>query len=254
MRRGRGRQPGGRRRRRRGGLHHPRRRTRRDRASGRDRPDGRRRRRRRRRRRPRSRADGRRLGALRDPVRAAVRRVRLRVAGGRARSAARSVVDVDDGESAIRAANVLAVFLTAIRASMPIGRSQARAPACRRVRSRWRVGRAAASPALRYPGRPPAGRGVDRDEAQDQGEPVVVGGLHYNALLARRLNPSIAPDKAMLSGRKPRRRTRDPRRVGAVLHERRRSRLRSRWPRACTDLQGGAGATPRLPPACPDRR
>ena len=30
-----------------------------------------------------------------------------------------------------------------------------------------------------------------------------MGGLHYSALLARRLNPNIAPDKAMLSGRRP---------------------------------------------------
>lgn len=50
---------------------------------------------------------------------------------------------------------------------------------------------------------PPPGEGVDRDEAQDHEEPIVVGGLHYDPLLARRLNPNIAPDEALVSGRAP---------------------------------------------------
>ncbi len=50
---------------------------------------------------------------------------------------------------------------------------------------------------------PPPGEGVDRDEAQDEKAPIVVGGLHYDPQIARRLNPKIALDKAMLSGRTP---------------------------------------------------
>jgi len=122
-----------------------------------------------------------------------------------ARSAARSVVDVDDGESAIRAANVLAVFPTRYQS---VDAYRAVAGAMRRLAVACDPGGEQGEPQLRRRcvtrvGIPPQGEGVDRDEAQDQGEPVVVGGLHYNALLARRLNPNIAPDKAMLSGRRP---------------------------------------------------
>jgi len=122
-----------------------------------------------------------------------------------ARSAARSVVDVDDGESAIRAANVLAVFPARYQS---VDAYRAVAGAMRRLSAACDPGGEQGEPQLRRrcvtrAPIPPQGDGVDRDEAQDQGEPVVVGGLHYNALLARRLNPNIAPDKAMLSGRKP---------------------------------------------------
>ena len=120
-----------------------------------------------------------------------------------ARSAARSVVD--DGESAIRAANVLAVFPTRYQS---VDAYRAVAGAMRRLSVACEPGGEQGEPQLRRlcvtrAGIPPPGEGVDRDEAQDEGEPVVVGGLHYDPLLARRLNPNIAPDKAMLSGRKP---------------------------------------------------
>jgi len=122
-----------------------------------------------------------------------------------ARSAAPSVVDNDDGESAIRAANVLAVFPTRYQS---VDAYSAVAGAMRRLAVACNSGDERGEPQLRWlcvtrAGIPPQGEGVDRDEAQEQGEPVVVGGLHYDPRLARRLNPNIAPDKAMLSGRRP---------------------------------------------------
>jgi len=120
-----------------------------------------------------------------------------------ARRAAPSVVD--DGESAVRAANVLAVFPTRYQS---VDAYRAVAGAMRRLAVACDPDGEQGEPQLRRlcvtrAGIPPPGEGVDRDEAQDEGEPVVVGGLHYDPLLARRLNPNIAPDKAMLSGRKP---------------------------------------------------
>lgn len=50
---------------------------------------------------------------------------------------------------------------------------------------------------------PPAGKGVDRSEAEEEGDSIVVGGLRYDAVLARRLNPNIAGDQALVSGRTP---------------------------------------------------
>ena len=50
---------------------------------------------------------------------------------------------------------------------------------------------------------PPEGEGVDRSEAQDEEEPIVVDGLHYDPLIARRLNPDIALDRALVSGLEP---------------------------------------------------
>ncbi len=50
---------------------------------------------------------------------------------------------------------------------------------------------------------PPAGEGVDRDEAEGKGDAVVVDGLHYRPLVARRLNPNIVPDSRMVPNRRP---------------------------------------------------
>ena len=50
---------------------------------------------------------------------------------------------------------------------------------------------------------PPAGEGVARDETEEEGDPIAVGGLHYDALLARILNPNITPDSELVSGRRP---------------------------------------------------
>lgn len=50
---------------------------------------------------------------------------------------------------------------------------------------------------------PPAGEGVDRSEAEEEGDSIVVGGLRYDPVLARRLNPDIAGDQALVSGRAP---------------------------------------------------
>lgn len=50
---------------------------------------------------------------------------------------------------------------------------------------------------------PPQGEGVDRDEAEEAEDVIVVDGLRYDPLIARRLNPNIGPDSKMLSGRRP---------------------------------------------------
>ena len=122
-----------------------------------------------------------------------------------ARRAAGTVVDVDAGESAVRAVNVMTVFperYDRVDAYRAVARAMRRlAAACDRPSE--------ADPQLRDVcfgsdrAVPPPGEGVDRDEAQDEEEPIVVGGLHYDPLIARRLNPNIAPDEALLSGRTP---------------------------------------------------
>ena len=121
-----------------------------------------------------------------------------------ARRASPSAIDVEDGESGIRAVNVLTVFPARsdeVDAYRAVARAMRRlALACDRRRSddpqlrRACFGGAAV---------PPEGEGVDRDEAQDEEEPIVVDGLHYDPLIARRLNPKIAPDKALVSGLAP---------------------------------------------------
>ncbi|HWI09291.1 MAG TPA: hypothetical protein VNT54_17455 [Solirubrobacteraceae bacterium] len=52
-------------------------------------------------------------------------------------------------------------------------------------------------------GVPPAGEGVDRDEAEEEPDAVAVAGLRDDPLVARRLNPNISPDKKLVSGRRP---------------------------------------------------
>ena len=121
-----------------------------------------------------------------------------------ARRASASVIDVEDGESGIRAVNVLAVFpvrSNEVDAYRAVARAMRRlALACDR--------RGADDPPLRRAcfgptAVPPKAEGVDRSEAQDEEEPIVVEGLHYDPLIARRLNPDIAPDRALVSGLEP---------------------------------------------------
>lgn len=115
------------------------------------------------------------------------------------------VVDAADGGAAIRAANVIAVFPTRPE---QVDAYRAVARAMRRLADACESG-ATDDAGLRRvcfgpgpaPGEP--AEGVDRDEAQDEEEPIVVEGLHYDPLLARRLNPNIAPDKSLVSGRAP---------------------------------------------------
>ena len=121
-----------------------------------------------------------------------------------AREASASVVDAEDGESAIRAVNVLTVFparSNEVDAFRAVARAMRRlALACdRRGPGDPRLRRACFGGAAT----PPAGAGVDRDAAQDEEEPIVVDGLHYDPLIARRLNPNIVPDRALVSGLAP---------------------------------------------------
>lgn len=50
---------------------------------------------------------------------------------------------------------------------------------------------------------PPPGEGVDRDEAEEEGDTIVLDGIRYAVVLARRLNPNIVPDRQLVSGRRP---------------------------------------------------
>ena len=122
-----------------------------------------------------------------------------------ARRATPLVVDPQDGESGVRAANVLAVFPQAFE---DVDAYRAVARALRRLHVACDPG-GEGDPGLRRicfaepAAVPPPGEGVDRDEAQDEEEPIVVGGLHYDPLIARRLNPRIVPDMELVSGREP---------------------------------------------------
>ena len=123
-----------------------------------------------------------------------------------ARRASGPVVDLEDGQSGIRAANVVAVFPARFD---EVDAYRAVARAMRRLAVACAPGGEGDAQLRRLcfgPGPTaiaPRGEGVDRDEAQDEEEPIVVGGLHYDPLIARRLNPNIAPDKALVSGRAP---------------------------------------------------
>ncbi|MGI8729123.1 MAG: hypothetical protein ACR2LK_03905 [Solirubrobacteraceae bacterium] len=116
-----------------------------------------------------------------------------------------SVVDTDAGESAIRAANVVAVFPAVKKVKI----NQAVARKMRRLRIACAPGGERGEPDLRElcfsddGAVPPPGDGVDRSEAREREQPIVVGGLHYDPLTARRLNPRTAPDAELLSGRRP---------------------------------------------------
>ena len=134
-----------------------------------------------------------------------------------ARRGARAVIA--DQESAVRAANVIAVFPQPFE---DIDAYAAVARALRRLQTACELGgtgdarlrRICAGQPVSVP--PPA-EGVDRLEAQDEEEAIVVGGLHYDVQIARRLNPRIAPDEAMLSGRAPPPPGQQPRRLVRVL-------------------------------------
>ena len=122
-----------------------------------------------------------------------------------ARRATSLVVDPEDGESGVRAANVLAVFPQAF-ADVDAYRAVARALRRLRVACDPSGGGDAELREICFgepAAVPPPGEGVDRDEAQDEEEPIVVDGLHYDPLIARRLNPRIVPDKELVSGRAP---------------------------------------------------
>lgn len=121
-----------------------------------------------------------------------------------ARRAAPLVVDPQDGESGIRAANVLTAFP---RPFDEVDAYRAVARALRRLRVACDPGGKGHADLRRVcfgePAAVPPGEGVDRDEAQDEEEPIVVGGLHYDPLIARRLNPRTVPDEELVSGRAP---------------------------------------------------
>jgi hypothetical protein len=117
-----------------------------------------------------------------------------------------SVVDESDGESAIRAANAVAVFPTGFQ-RVPL--YQAIVRKMRRLRLACAPGGESGEPELRKlcfsedGAVPPPGEGVDRSEATEREQPIVVGGLHYDPLTARELNPNTVPDEDLLSGRRP---------------------------------------------------
>lgn len=122
-----------------------------------------------------------------------------------ARRATTLVVDPEDGESGVRAANVLAVFPQAFE---DVDAYRAVARALRRLHVACDPGGKGDAELRRIcfaepAAVPPPGEGVDGDEAQDEEEPIVVDGLHYDPLIARRLNPQIVPDKELVSGRAP---------------------------------------------------
>ncbi len=119
--------------------------------------------------------------------------------------AAQGVVDLDAGESGVRAANVVAVFPARFS---EVDAFRAAAMAMRQLRIACTPGGAGEQRLRRLcfageGGVPPKGEGVDRDEAQAEERPVVVDGLRYDPLIARRLNPYVRPDSEILSGRQP---------------------------------------------------
>lgn len=125
-----------------------------------------------------------------------------------ARRASPSVVEDDD--SAIRAANVLTVFparYQRVDAYAAVARAMRRlAVACERGDDPDAEPGEAELRDVCFDapsGAGPEGEGVDRDEAQAEEEAIVVDGLRYDVQVARRLNPSIAPDEALVSGRAP---------------------------------------------------
>lgn len=122
-----------------------------------------------------------------------------------ARGAVPSVVDLEGGGSGIRAANVVAAFHDRFG---EVDAYQAVAQAMRRLAVACNPGDSGEARLRELcfdpeQGVPPAGEGVDRDEAEGEERPVVVDGLRYDPLVARRLNPRIEPDSEILSGRLP---------------------------------------------------
>lgn len=122
-----------------------------------------------------------------------------------AKRATPSVVALQAGSSGSRAANVVAVFPERFS---EVAAFRAAAEGMRRLRIACTPG-GAGEPRLRtlcFDGRdgvPPAGEGVDRGEAESEERSIVVAGLRYDVLTARRLNPNVRPASAILSGRKP---------------------------------------------------
>ena len=111
----------------------------------------------------------------------------------------------EEASSEARAANVVAVFPQRFREQDAY---RAAASAMRRLRSACTPGGAGQQRLRRLcfsadGGVPPEGEGVDRDEAAASERPVVVDGLRYEPVIARRLNHHIEPDSELLSGRAP---------------------------------------------------
>jgi hypothetical protein len=112
----------------------------------------------------------------------------------------------EEASSAVRAANVVALFPKRFN---QIDAYRAAADAMRKLRIACTPGGAEGDDRLRRlcfssdGGIPPAGEGVERGEAAGTERPIVVDGLRYDPSIARRLNPHIEPDSALLSGRRP---------------------------------------------------
>ncbi len=123
-----------------------------------------------------------------------------------ARRALPAVVRHDeDATSAIRAANVVAVFP---KRFSQVDTYRVAASAMRRLRVACTPGGGGDDRLRRLcfssdDGVPPAGPGAELDEAEANERPVVIDGLRYDVTIARRLNPHVEPDSAMLSGRRP---------------------------------------------------
>lgn len=111
-----------------------------------------------------------------------------------------------EGGAAARAANAVLVLDDAPKASPATDR------AWRLFR---RLGDACTSPDARTPDAlvrrcfdpgqappPPAGTGADRGETAPEGSTVRLGGIGYRVVLARRLNPALSPDRALVGPRR----------------------------------------------------
>jgi hypothetical protein len=108
---------------------------------------------------------------------------------------------IEEGGAAMRAANVVAVFPRPADGGFYArikARLRALAVAC---------GERGGDPELRQicrargGGVPPAGAGTDGDELAPIGTAVHVGDVVYDVVMARQLNPRIAPDEDLVAGR-----------------------------------------------------
>lgn len=121
-----------------------------------------------------------------------------------ARQALPSIADREEVVSTVRAANVVALFAEQYR---EVEAYEAAATALQRLRQA--CSDESGAERLRrlcfdYDGGiAPGGEGVDRDEAEEAEESIVVGDLRYEAVLARILNPYIRPDQQLVSGLQP---------------------------------------------------
>lgn len=121
-----------------------------------------------------------------------------------ARQALPSIADREEAVAAVRAANVVALFPEGYR---EVDAYQAPARAIQRLSTACSA--ASGDERLRRlcfdddGGVRPRGEGVDRDEAEEAADSILVGGLRYDAVLARILNPHIRPDRQLVSGQRP---------------------------------------------------